>query len=100
MPSRRTELPGLGQHRPPPGPLQPGAHLFYEPTNLVASCGRCNYSDGARVATRNTRTTISRLEEVIAYQAQEIEVLIDRLHSYENPAGNGIAKDPPNPVIY
>jgi 5-methylcytosine-specific restriction endonuclease McrA len=71
--------------------------LFWEPSNLAAACGRCNYGDGARVAAQNTRTRIARLEEVIWKQDAEIARLTERLAGYEN----GEPERPPaTPRIY
>jgi hypothetical protein len=46
--------------------------LFWEPSNLVASCPRCNYGGGARVAAENTRRTIEDLRALVIEQQQQI----------------------------
>jgi hypothetical protein len=53
-------------------PSSQAPHLFWQPGNLVAACGRCNYGDGSRIAAQNTRTTIERLRAVIEEQEQQI----------------------------
>jgi 5-methylcytosine-specific restriction endonuclease McrA len=61
-------------------------HLFWEPSNLVAACRRCNYVDGARIAARNTRQTIERLRALVEEQEQQIAQMADRLARYEDQA--------------
>jgi hypothetical protein len=58
--------------------------LFWEPSNLVASCPRCNYGDGARVAAENTRRTIEDLRVFVEQQQAEIDRLTERLAAYED----------------
>jgi hypothetical protein len=58
--------------------------LFWEPSNLAAACGRCNYGDGARIAAENTRATIARLKKTIWRQDAEIARLSERLALYED----------------
>jgi 5-methylcytosine-specific restriction endonuclease McrA len=58
--------------------------LFWEPSNLVAACGRCNYGDGARVAAENTRRTIEHLRALVEEQ-QQIAEMAERLARYEHP---------------
>jgi 5-methylcytosine-specific restriction endonuclease McrA len=64
-------------------PSSQAPHLFWEPANLVAACGRCNYGDGARVAAQNTRQTIERLQQIIGEQQQQIDRLLETVASYE-----------------
>jgi 5-methylcytosine-specific restriction endonuclease McrA len=58
--------------------------LFWESTNLVAACRRCNYGDGSRVAAENTRRTIEDLRLLVERQQTEIDRLLAKLASYEN----------------
>jgi hypothetical protein len=71
--------------------------LFWEPSNLAAACGRCNYGGGARIAAQNTRETIAKLRALVWEQAAEIDRLTDRLARYERPDGR---RKPPAPAIY
>ena len=65
-------------------PSSQAPELFWEPTNLVAACGRCNYGDGARVAAENTRQTIAKLRTLVWEQQAEIGRLTERLARYED----------------
>ena len=65
-------------------PSSQAPHLFWEPSNLVASCKPCNYGDGARVAAQNTRQTIERLRALVEDQEQEIAQMAARLARYED----------------
>jgi 5-methylcytosine-specific restriction endonuclease McrA len=66
-------------------PSSQAPELFWSIENLTASCGPCNYSDGARVAADNRRTAgervaeleqqNQRLEEIVLWQAEKIEEL-------------------------
>jgi hypothetical protein len=67
-------------------PSSQAPHLFWEPGNLQASCSRCNYGGGRRVAVANTKATVVHLHEVIRQQEQQIEVLFDRLAQLEQAA--------------
>jgi hypothetical protein len=64
-------------------PSSQAPHLFWEPANLVASCKRCNYGDGSRVAAQNTRATIERLQQIIGEQQQQIAHLLETVAGYE-----------------
>jgi 5-methylcytosine-specific restriction endonuclease McrA len=64
-------------------PSSQAPHLFWEPSNLVAACRHCNYGDGARVATENTRQTIERLQQIIGEQQAQIDRLLEKLAAYE-----------------
>jgi 5-methylcytosine-specific restriction endonuclease McrA len=66
-------------------PSSQAPHLFWEPSNLVAACPRCNYGDGARVAAANTRRTIEHLRALVEEQQQEIAEMAERLARYEHP---------------
>jgi 5-methylcytosine-specific restriction endonuclease McrA len=66
-------------------PRSQAPELFWEPTNLVAACGRCNYGGGARVAAENTRRTIKDLRALVIEQQQQIAELTERLAHYEHP---------------
>jgi HNH endonuclease len=65
-------------------PSSQAPHLFWEPSNLVAACRRCNYGDGARVAAENTRETIAKLRALVWEQQAEIGKLRDRLKRHED----------------
>jgi 5-methylcytosine-specific restriction endonuclease McrA len=69
-------------HHPVPSSQAP--HLFWEPSNLVAACGRCNYGGGARIAAENTRQTIERLCALVEEQEQQIAQMAERLAYYED----------------
>jgi hypothetical protein len=64
-------------------PSSQAPHLFWEPANLVASCPRCNYGGGARVAAENTRQTIERLQQIIGEQQAQIAQLLETVAGYE-----------------
>jgi 5-methylcytosine-specific restriction endonuclease McrA len=64
-------------------PSSQAPYLFWEPSNLVAACRRCNYGDGARVAAENTRQTIERLQQTIGDQQAQIDGLLEKLAAYE-----------------
>jgi 5-methylcytosine-specific restriction endonuclease McrA len=64
-------------------PSSQAPHLFWEPSNLVAACGACNYGGGARVQADNRRRRT-------AQQAQQIAQLVERLAYFEN--GGGLAQ--------
>jgi hypothetical protein len=59
--------------------------LFFDPSNLEASCRRCN-DHGAVVKAENrvNRMTIAHLEDVIEEQRAEIERLAGELARYKN----------------
>ena len=65
-------------------PSSQAPELFWEPSNLVASCKPCNYGDGARIAAANGRQTRARLEEIILEQEQRIAHLVERLAAFED----------------
>jgi 5-methylcytosine-specific restriction endonuclease McrA len=46
-------------------PSSQAPHLFWEPSNLAAACGRCNYGGGSRIAAENTRRTINDLRALV-----------------------------------
>jgi 5-methylcytosine-specific restriction endonuclease McrA len=66
-------------------PSSQAPELFWEPSNLAAACGRCNYGDGARVAAQNTRQTIEHLRALVEEQQEQIAELTERLAHYEHP---------------
>jgi 5-methylcytosine-specific restriction endonuclease McrA len=66
-------------------PSSQAPYLFWEPSNLVAACGRCNYGDGARVAAQNTRQTIESLRSLVVEQQQQIAEMAERLARHEHP---------------
>jgi 5-methylcytosine-specific restriction endonuclease McrA len=59
--------------------------LFWEPANLTASCGPCNYAGGSQIAAANRRTAgeriaeleqqNERLEHIVHWQERRIEEL-------------------------
>jgi 5-methylcytosine-specific restriction endonuclease McrA len=76
-------------------PSSQAPHLFWEPSNLVAACRRCNYGDGARVAAENTRQTIERLRALVEAQEQRIAQLVERLARYEDAEGRPVKRSAP-----
>jgi 5-methylcytosine-specific restriction endonuclease McrA len=79
-------------------PSSQAPHLFWEPSNLVAACGACNYGGGARVQADNRRRRTAQLEQLIEQQAQQIAQLLERLDRYEN--GGGFERQRAEPRIY
>jgi 5-methylcytosine-specific restriction endonuclease McrA len=75
--------------------------LFWTESNLVASCGPCNYGAGRRVAADNGRRRLEELQQIILEQEQRVQNLLERLAEYE-----GQSPDPelrgnhPRPAIY
>ncbi|HET6641740.1 MAG TPA: HNH endonuclease [Gaiellaceae bacterium] len=67
-------------------PSSQAPHLFWDPSNLVAACTRCNYGGGSRVAHANTRQTIEHLRALVEEQEQQIAQLAETLARYENQA--------------
>lgn len=57
--------------------------LFWADFNLVAACSRCNYGDGSRLAADNKRGRVEKLEQLVAWQDQRIQVLLEQLQQYE-----------------
>jgi 5-methylcytosine-specific restriction endonuclease McrA len=80
-------------------PSSQAPHLFWEPSNLVASCRRCNYGDGARVAADNRRQRAAQLEQLIIEQQQEIDRLLEALARYENGSAPEPARNRAKPAI-
>ena len=78
-------------------PSSQAPELFWEPSNLVASCARCNFSGGAAIAAANGRRTRARLEEIILEQEQRIVHLVERLARYEDAKGRPVKR--PTPAI-
>jgi 5-methylcytosine-specific restriction endonuclease McrA len=66
-------------------PSSQAPELFWEPSNLVAACPRCNYGDGARVAAENTRRTIEDLRALVIEQQEQIAEMAERLARSEHP---------------
>lgn len=79
-------------------PSSQAPELFFEPTNLTASCARCNYSDGSRVASQNKRETIAQLCALVEEQEQRIAHLLERLARYEDGQGRPVKR--PAPAIH
>jgi hypothetical protein len=75
--------------------------LFWEPSNLVSACSKCNYGGGRQVAADNSRRRTEQLMQVIEEQAQTIAELLERLQQYE-PANPTVPmrRDRPRPAIY
>jgi 5-methylcytosine-specific restriction endonuclease McrA len=73
-------------------PSSQAPHLFWEPTNLVAACRRCNYGDGSRIAAENTRQTIAKLRTLVWEQQAEIDRLTERLGRYEDANGDRVRR--------
>jgi 5-methylcytosine-specific restriction endonuclease McrA len=72
--------------------------LSWEPANLVAACGACNYGGGARVGADNRRRRTAQLEQFIIEQQQEIARLVERLAYYED--GGRLERQRAEPRIY
>jgi 5-methylcytosine-specific restriction endonuclease McrA len=79
-------------------PSSQAPHLFWEPSNLIASCPRCNYGGGARVAADNRRQQIAYLEQLVDEHQQEIARLAERLAYYEDRGG--LRRQRAEPRIY
>ncbi len=62
-------------------------HLFFDSTNLQASCGPCNYSGGreTQLANRSDRQMLNHYEQTIEQMQQEIDELTRRLEEHEQP---------------
>jgi 5-methylcytosine-specific restriction endonuclease McrA len=67
-------------------PSSQAPELFWEPSNLAAACGRCNYGDGARVAAENRRQLIEDLRALVEVQQKQIAELTERLARYGHQA--------------
>jgi hypothetical protein len=80
-------------------PSSQAPQLFWEPSNLVASCPRCNYGGGSRVAADNRRQQIAYLEQLVEEQQQQIDRLLEKVARYEEANGGELAPDP-TPAIY
>jgi hypothetical protein len=68
-------------------PSSQAPDLFWEPANLAAACGGCNYGGGARIAAENTRQTIAKLRTLVweqQRQQQQIAEMTERLARYEH----------------
>ena len=66
-------------------PSSQAPDLFWEPANLAAACGGCNYGGGARIAAENTRQTIAKLRTLVwEQQQQQIAKMAERLARYEH----------------
>ena len=71
-------------------------HLFWEPSNLVSACSKCNYGGGRQIAADNSRRRTEQLEQIILQQDQRIQQLLERLQQYESEQPH----KPPQPAIY
>jgi 5-methylcytosine-specific restriction endonuclease McrA len=81
-------------------PSSQAPHLFWEPSNLVASCPRCNYGDGSRIAADNRRQQIAYLQQLVEeQQQQQIAQMAERLARYED-ADSGELASAKRPAIY
>jgi 5-methylcytosine-specific restriction endonuclease McrA len=77
--------------------------LFWDPSNLQAACGPCNYGGGARIAADNKRTTrarIAELERIIEWQETRIEELAFALAAATNGAAPELGRDRARPAIH
>jgi hypothetical protein len=81
-------------------PSSQAPHLFWEPQNLQASCARCNYGGGRRVAVANSRETIARLQETVQQQEQRIEHLLERLAQLEQAGQPHPSRPARQPAVY
>jgi hypothetical protein len=66
-------------------PVSEAPHRFFDETNVIASCGACNFGHGATVKGSRSRETIARLEEIVWRQDAEIARLTERLAEAERP---------------
>jgi hypothetical protein len=77
--------------------------LFFEPSNVVAACGPCNYGEGAGIAASNRRAAgeqIAELEQRNWHLEQAVEELERRCEELglalaaatSNPAGKPAPK--------
>jgi 5-methylcytosine-specific restriction endonuclease McrA len=80
-------------------PSSQAPHLFWEPANLVASCPRCNYGGGSRVAAYNRRQQIAYLQQLVEEQQQQIDRLLEKVARDEEANGGELAPGP-TPAIY
>jgi 5-methylcytosine-specific restriction enzyme A len=87
----RCEVVATSAHHKLPSSQHP--ELFWDPSNLEASCRPCNHH-GAQVKAENraNRQTIAHLEQIIESQEAEIEELTTRLAEVE--------RQPATPRIY
>jgi 5-methylcytosine-specific restriction endonuclease McrA len=65
-------------------PSSQAPHLFWEPSNLVASCKRCNYGDGSRVAADNRRQQIAYLQQLVEEQQQQLAEMAESASRVSN----------------
>jgi 5-methylcytosine-specific restriction endonuclease McrA len=65
-------------------PTSEAPDRYFDETNVIASCGACNFAHGATVKGSRSRETIARLEEIIWRQDAEIARLTAELAGYEN----------------
>jgi hypothetical protein len=80
-------------------PSSQAPYPFWEPSNLVASCPRCNYGDGSRIAADNRRQQIAYLQQLVEEQQQQIAQMAERLARYED-ADSGELASAKRPAIY
>jgi 5-methylcytosine-specific restriction endonuclease McrA len=78
-------------------PVSEAPDRFFDPSNVVAACGACNFGHGASVKGSRSRQTIARFEEVVWRQDAEIARLTERLARYENGERERL---PATPKIY
>jgi 5-methylcytosine-specific restriction endonuclease McrA len=57
--------------------------LFWAEENLRASCKKCNYGSGSRIASESKRATIAKLRETVAEQDQTITEMVARIIELE-----------------
>jgi hypothetical protein len=81
-------------------PSSQAPQLFWEPSNLVAACRRCNYGDGSRVASENRRQQIAYLQQLVVEHQQQIAQMAERLARYENGSSPEAALNRPVPRIF
>ena len=70
---------------------------FFDPENLEASCGACNFSGGAYLTNDRRRAIIEDnkyLEGVVRAQQQQIDQLLETVARYENDAPARIRAQP------
>jgi hypothetical protein len=78
-------------------------HLFFEPSNVVAACSRCNFGGGANIAAGNRRAAGMRIAELeqrnwhLEQAVEELELRCEELGvalaaATNNPAGKPARK--------
>jgi hypothetical protein len=73
--------------------------LFWEPSNVQAACGRCNYSHGARLGAANRRDAlVADLEQIIEEQQTRIDELTAALATVTDGTAPELARTSARPA--